>query len=265
MKYCMCLILTLFFGGSAFSQSYAEKMVLATFKIFNEKSTATGFVLEVEGGRQFLVSAAHVFEKMKGDKAVLVSRKKKDGGYERKELGIAVRDGEKPLWVKHLDHDVAVLELDLPEDSGVQALPLSVLASDEVARASGYTVGTDVLVLSYPTRVEANGAGFPIARRGGVASFPVLPMAENSLMMVDFTTFEGDSGGPVFIRQAGEGDEMPLVLGLVIAQFRHTEMLETFTGSQTINHPLGLSSVVQALAIREVVQKATLSKEEEAK
>ena len=42
----------------------------ATHKLFNEKSTATGFVLAAEDGRNFLVTAAHVFEKMEGEAAV---------------------------------------------------------------------------------------------------------------------------------------------------------------------------------------------------
>ena len=46
---------------------FSEEVVRATYKLFNEKSTATGFVLEAEDGRKFLVSAAHVFDKMEGD------------------------------------------------------------------------------------------------------------------------------------------------------------------------------------------------------
>lgn len=229
--------------------------MLATYKLSNEESTATGFVLEAEDGRRFLVTSAHVLEKMAGETAVLVSRTEKDGEYFRKDVKLAVRDGKKPLWVKHLKQDVAVMELELPEDSGVQALPVSVLATDDLAQSSGYTVGSGVVVLGFPTRFEVNGAGFPVARRGGVASFPVIPMAKNPTVIVDFTTFEGDSGGPVFMRLNG-GNGKPLLVGLVVSQFRHTEKLKTFTGTQTIHHSLGLSTVVQAEAIRETLELA---------
>ena len=252
MKIHRVLALLLLMASSAFAQAYAERMVEATFKVFNEKSTATGFVLKTEDGRQFLVSAAHVFEKMSGEKAILVSRTERDEVFNRKDIEIRVRKGERPLWFRHAKQDVAVLELDLPDDSGVLALPDSVLATDGAMRSKEFTVGTDVLVFGFPTRFEVNGAGFPVCRRGAVASFPILPMSKNSTMIIDFTTFEGDSGGPVFIRN---GDQ-PMVVGLVASQFWHTENLKTFNTKQTINHSLGLATIAQASVIRQTLDMA---------
>lgn len=110
---CVCKPLAFLVAASQ-AQIFSEEMVLATHKLFNEKSTATGFVLQAEDGRRFLISAAHVFEKMEGESAVLVSRTQDEGtygDYQRKDVKIAVRDGEKlktftgtqttnhPLWL----------------------------------------------------------------------------------------------------------------------------------------------------------------------
>ena len=252
------LLLLFFLGGVVRAQTFSEGMVLATHKLFNEKSTATGFVLEAEDGRRFLVTAAHVFEKMEGEAAVLVSRTQDagaDGQFQRKDVKIAVRDGEKPLWVKHPTQDVAAMELKVPEGSGVRPLPIAILAEDTAAAAAGFTVGVEVWVLGYPTRFEVNEIGFPVCRRGCVASYPVVPIGKHPTMIIDYSTFEGDSGGPVFIRRHGE-DRKPMLVGLVVSQFRHTENLETFTGKQTINHPLGLATVAQAGVIRETLELA---------
>ena len=59
----------------------------------------------------------------------------------------------------------------------------------------------------------------------------------------------------MFLEKSG-GAQEPLVVGLVVAQFRHTENLETFSGKQTIHHPLGLSTVAHAEAIRQTLKKA---------
>ena len=251
------LLLIALLASSAGAETFAEKMVLATYKLYNAKSTATGFVVEVEEGRHFAVTSAHVFERMEGEKAILVLRKKMpDGTYERHDHEIDVRDGENPLWVKHADQDVAVLELDvdLPDGVELRCVQREALATEAAALESGLGVGADVLICGYPTRFEVNGAGFPVTRRGCVASFPVVPVSKHPTMTIDFATFEGDSGGPVFLKK--KGGEGPLVVGVVVSQFRHTEKFETFTGSHTVNHPLWLSTVVQATSILETLEAA---------
>ena len=72
MRTILCILSAL--SVSATAQIFSEQAARATYKLFNEGSTATCFVLEDEGGQQYVVTAAHVFEKMSGEKAVLVSR-----------------------------------------------------------------------------------------------------------------------------------------------------------------------------------------------
>jgi len=257
-----CFLIALI--GSAGADSFAEKVVLATYKLFNETSAATSFVVEGKDGKRYLVSAAHVFENGEGEQSVLVMRKKKaDGTYLRHDQKIKVRDGKKPLWVKHPEQDVAVLELKVkpPADVEIYAVAEAALATGDSGKKGGLGVGSDVLICGYPTRFEVNKAGFPVTRRGCVASFPISPVASHPTMLVDFTTFEGDSGGPVFLKSGTEGEE-PLVVGLVVSQFWHTEKLKTFSGRQTINHSLGLSTITQATSILETLEVARGKKKE---
>ncbi len=77
--------------------------------------------------------------------------------------------------------------------------------------------------------------------------------------MIDFTTFGGDSGGPVFIadpRHSGcEDDERPLVLGIVVSQLRHDEKLVIMNEERTVHHPMNLSTVVDAQFVRETIEQ----------
>ena len=112
----------LFWLPLAHGDEAAEKLVLATYKLANESSTATGTVYrrEIEEGKShcLLVTAAHVFEAMKGDACVLVSRtQREDGVFMRQDIQVPVRREGKPLWKKHTAEDIAVLLL--PESISV--------------------------------------------------------------------------------------------------------------------------------------------------
>jgi hypothetical protein len=127
------LLLFWLLGGAVRAQAFSEEVVRATHKLFNEKSTATGFVL-------------------------------------------------------------AAMGLEGPAGSGVKPLPIAVLADDPAAASAGFTVGSNVLVLGFSTRFEVAKLGFPVCRRGCIASFPVVPIDQNPTMIIDYSTFEGDSG-----------------------------------------------------------------------
>jgi hypothetical protein len=92
-----------------------------------------------------------------------------------------------------------------------------------------------------------------VARNGILASHPIQPVAEYHTFLVDFTTFDGDSGGPVLTRGT---NGHPLVVGMVLAHMRHDERITLEYEERTIHHPLGLGTAVQARFIRETVEKA---------
>ncbi|MEO1993958.1 MAG: serine protease, partial [Planctomycetaceae bacterium] len=196
---------------SAMAEDYATRMLRATCKIIHKDSTATCFLVESsiadpDKRVAVLVTANHVLNQMQSETAVLALRKRReDGGYARHEVTIAVRSGDKPLWIKHPTHDVAVLNVTLPNDVTSRPLPLACLASEESVRVAGIHIGQSMLAFSYPVRFEANAAGFPIARKLVLASHPLAPVKTHPVFLADMHTFPGDSGGPVFLLDPRSG------------------------------------------------------------
>ncbi len=235
------------------------RMLEATFKLFNTSSTATGFFVQPEGaaaeGKAVVVTAAHVFKKMKGDMAIVVLRQPQaDGTWKRRDHSFPIRADGKDLWTSHPSLDIAAMRIALPADAHVVPVPMSRLATEEAIQAARVHFGSPLLVLGYPTRFEANKAGFPIVRHASVASFPLTPVGPHQTFLADFTTFAGDSGGPVILSggTASAADGL-LVMGLVLSQFRHDEKHETLYEERSIHIPLMLANVVHATYIRETI------------
>ncbi|MFP6872127.1 MAG: serine protease, partial [Verrucomicrobiales bacterium] len=233
----------------------AEHIVHSTFKLFNSGSTATCFLVHREDSpdNPVIISAAHVFEKMKGDTAIIVLRNKDDSGkYQRHDHEIQVRDKKKSLWTRHPKHDIAVLPLaKKPDGIPCPSLAATLLASTGKLKESGITICKSVFVLGYPERTEANSGGFPVARHATVASFPLTPVKHYPSFMIDFNTFGGDSGAPVFAE--GSSGTLPLIIGIVAAQYRYDEKLKMLNEERSVHHPLGLSKVLHSQFIIETL------------
>ena len=239
----------------AAASDFATEMVEATFKLFHADSTGTCILVRREAPDQalYLVTAAHVFEGTKGETAIVVLRRgTDDGSFQRHDHTITVRRDGKPLWVRHATEDIAVLRLSEPPPVPVKALPMASLADESRLTAAGLHICSPLFVLTYPQRFEANDAGFAVARQGIIASHPFLPIQAHHTYLASFTTFAGDSGGPVFVAGA---DDHPLLVGIVIAQFRHDEQVKTEYEERTIHHPLGLGTVLHAQFVRDTIEQ----------
>ncbi len=229
--------------------SYLETAMHATFKLFNESSTATCFLLKDPAtGEIYLVTSAHVLGMAMGEKSILVLRKPDaDGKYERSDHPIAIREGKKDLWTEHPEHDIAAMRLSFPEGVPEENATLSLNALE----ASGLAYGGKTMVLSYPARFESSPAGFPVARQGVVASFPVYPEEDHPVFLIDFTAWSGDSGGPVLLERDGE----PVIAGLVTSKIDDNETIESATESRKIKHSLGLGKAVHSSLILETIRR----------
>jgi hypothetical protein len=235
---------------------FATEMVDATYKLFNVDSTATSILVRREAPDQsyYLVTAAHVMEQIKGDSAIVVLRDRQaDGSYQRRDHTVTIRRDGKPLWVRHASEDVAVLRLPEPPPGQVNALPLADIADEARLTAAELHICSPLYVLTYPQRFEANDAGFAIARQGIIASHPFLPVQRYHTYFANFTTFAGDSGGPVFV--AGT-NRQPLLIGMVLAQSRHDESITMEYEERTIHHPLELGTVLHAQFVRDTIEQA---------
>lgn len=240
----------------ACAADFATTMMEATFKIFHPDSTSTCFLMKRADpdAAIYLVTTAHTVERMKGETAVLVLREMKpDGSYERRDHTIPIREKEQPLWARHAKEDVAVLRLAEPLPVAVPTVSEADLAKEEDLKTAGVHICSPLFVLTYPQRFEANGAGFPVARQGVFASPPLLPVPAHPTFLADFTTFAGDSGGPVFI----EGNnQRPLIAGIVIAQHHHEDKIRSEYEERTIRHPLGMGTILHASYVRETLEQA---------
>lgn len=249
-------------AASAAAQSPRPKtdLVLATVRISNPKSTATAFILHrpaAEPGqpaRPVLVTAAHAFERSEGEEmSVLYRRKEPDGSFAKAPAQVKVRTEQTPLWTKHAKQDVAVLPIELPSGIQVPVLSLDCLANDEDLKTG--EPGDLVRCVGFPHGAvfEPNAAGFPVVRLGCIAGYPLVP-SERQPLLVDYNTFEGDSGGIVYWEKpAGDGKPVCKILGLIQGQHMFNQRYEFPYETGEFRKQLGLAIVVQAQAIRETI------------
>jgi hypothetical protein len=234
----------------------AEDALRATVRLFDGGTSGTGFFVATgdaadAGKRNLLVTAAHVFESMKGDKCTAVFRLiDRDRGFGRKQSNLVIRNGQAPLWVRHPDFDIAVLPVDLPEGVDVKAYDDRQIADGKFAEEGRIGVGHDVYVPCFPTQLEANPAGWPILRRGAIASHPLTPLSSAKTMLVDYTNFNGDSGAPVVVWFEKE----PIVVGIVSAMHRQSDKTTTPFEERTVHTSMGLGIAVQSPFIRQTIE-----------
>ncbi len=252
----LAVCFSLCIAPTCFAADFATEVMQATFKFFHKDSTSTCFLVRRADpdSAVYLVTTAHTLERTHGETAVIVLREEQpDGDYVRRDFSIAIRKVDKPLWRRHEKMDVAVLKIAQPLPVPVAALPISALADTAGLKASGAHLCGSLFVLTYPQRFEANGAGLPVARHGVFASHPQLPIAKHPTFLADYTTFAGDSGGPVFIETA---DHHPLIVGLAIAQTHHVDRTKSEYEERIVRYPLGLGTVLHAQFIRDTIELA---------
>ncbi|OWK44508.1 hypothetical protein FRUB_02440 [Fimbriiglobus ruber] len=250
-------------------EDFNTQLMRATVKVGHEKSTGTGFILTrpdpaaPKRVQYVLITAAHVFERMTGDEATLSFRKKEaEGVFKKESQTIAVRAAGKPAWTQHPSEDVAVMVVTPPAGVDLPALSVDLLATDDTLARFKVHPGDTVSCLGYPHRVEANDAGFPVLRTGAIAGYPLTPTKVTKTFLLSINSFEGDSGGPVYLADpnratAGPGkrEDARLILGLIVSQQFLDEELKTIYGTTKVRHRLGLAAAVHAAYVRETVNR----------
>jgi hypothetical protein len=246
------------------------EMMGLTFKIANPDSTGTCFLIsrpaaDVGQTETILVTAAHVLEKASGPEAILVLREKRtDGKLVRKEVTLKIREKGAPLWVKHPEADAAALKVRLPDDASFDALPIEQIAGEADFQSGKLRTGDEVWIFCYPAKLEANAAGFPILRRGTVASYPLTPTATFKDYLVDMPSFGGNSGAPVIVSRRQDptqkkSPQRPWIVGLVSGMHRQTDKATLDLADLTFHHPLGLSIIVPGEFIRQTLDRVPRS------
>ncbi len=250
-------IATVFISTSPFllADPY-EDALRATVRITNGKASGTGFIVatgeKADAGKQhLLVTAAHVFRDMAGEICTLIFRAPgKDGSFVRKEVKLTIKKGDEPLWKKHKEMDVAAIAFNLPDGVDVKPFELNQIASAKFVKEGKVRVGQDVCIPCYPANLEANKAGWPILRRGSIASHPLYPLSSAKTFFVDSSSFGGESGAPVVVSVDGKA----YVVGLITSMQRQTDKSKMPFEERTVHTPLGLGIAVQAPLVREVIE-----------
>ena len=235
----------------------AEAALRGTVRLTNGSVSGTGWVVAVPGPddavQHVLVTANHVFDGMKTPDCRIVYRVPGKGGvFDRREEKVAIRDGDKARWVRHPELDAAALRIDVPKGVDLQPFPFDRVADESWTAKKKVRVGQDVFVPCFPVQRESNAAGWPVLRKGSLASHPLAPAAAVKTFFVDYSHFGGDSGAPVVAYPNGE----PLVVGLVFAMLRQTNTAVTPFEERTYHVPIDLAVAVHSAHVRTVIDRA---------
>ena len=267
MRLCAVLV-ALLWCTSAFAQTdIGSGLMRATFKIEGPGSTGTAFVVgrpmksDPKRAWNVLVTAAHVLEHIKGDKAVLHCRKKKGNTYERSPITIQIRKEGRALWTKHRKADIAVMYLPLPPDVDLYLIGTGTFITDNEIKQFEVHPGDRLLALGFPFGAEGNVFGFPILRSGSIASFPVTRAEGGDTFLFDFEVQRGNSGGPVFMYEENPGYGGLLhvggyhgIIGIVSQGKTITERKHFLFKTRTELHPINVAVVVHASLIKEAIE-----------
>ena len=245
-------------------------MMRNTYKIEGEDTIGSCFLIgkpyKKDPNRAYfvLVTAAHIFEQMKGDEATIYLRRKQNGDIFLKiPWKIKIRQDSDALWVKNKSGiDVAVMYVRLPKDIDVQLLPTTMFANDKILTNFEIHPGDEMCCLGFPFGTEANKAGFPILRSGRVASFPLVPTQKYESFLLDFQVFKGNSGGPVYFVESNRNyaggthiGKIQFIAGLVSKEFNITETIKSLYETKQQIHPLALAVIIHASHILETINQ----------
>ncbi len=236
-------------------------MMDATIQIGGPSNTAgketcgSGFFIDgpsrqtPEKAQYTLVTAAHVFERIGGDYAQFALRVKRGNQIVRNVVTVAIRKSGIRLYAKHPNVDISVMRVTLPNDNAHAMVNWPALATDEVFANLNIHPGDEMFAVGYPLCRMANPQGYPMLRRGSVATpihVPGLPLTGFSL---DVPTFEGNSGGPVYF------DYSDRMTGGVSAKGQTHRYIAGVVSQRMYgaNEPLLMAGVVPAKFIAEAV------------
>jgi len=233
-------------------------LISATVQIDQNNGNATrrvgtAFLIEAprpDGSpRTVLVTAHHVLDGMAAPEARIGWRiEMPGGGWRFAPEPLRIRDeAGAPIWTKHPERDIAVMEISAPPVFARAAIPLGWLASGDDLANWQVGPGDELLTLGFPRGYSANTAGFPILRTGRIASWPLTPVERFPVFLLDFPVFPGNSGGPVFWTPAARKlpgtvqPQHPFVAGVLTSEVRPSD------------EPLGIGVVAHAVYVREAV------------
>lgn len=192
------------------------------------RKVGTGFLISApkpDGTpRTVLVTAQHVLNVMPSATARIGWRAQDaQGEWRFAPADLAIRDASgAPLWTRHPQRDIAVMEIAAPEMFANAAIPMEWLGDETTLERWRFGPGDELMALGFPHGLSSNRAGFPILRLGRISSYPLTPISQFNSFLLDFSVSQGNSGGPVFWvpaarRPAGAPiPEHPYIAGVLV-------------------------------------------------
>jgi hypothetical protein len=204
------IALSAFIGCSASADDLNTHLMNSTFEIIGpsaqkpgQQTLGTVFFMgkPTEGNptqaNYVLITAAHVLDRIAGDTALLVLRRKRaDGMYAKLPFPIPIRANGKNLYMKNPTADVVAMFAALPSDADISLLPITLLADDTTLKQLEIHPGDALMCLGFPLNIDENG--FPVIRSGVLASYPITPADTVKQYYYNFHVFPGNSGGPIY-------------------------------------------------------------------
>ncbi|WP_157605913.1 trypsin-like serine protease [Schlesneria paludicola] len=233
-----------------------EDLLAATFRLTDGEHSGTCFIVSVPAAsatvphKCVLATAAHVLDQMDADECDLILRSRTvDDCYVRKVVSIKIREGQRDLWTAHPDLDVAAMPIDLPADATVAPIPFELIADESQLINRTIRVGQETWISCFPAKLESNEAGWPVLRRGSIASHPLIPLKANKTILIDYKVFGGDSGAPI----ATIVNNRPLIVGVASSMQQQTDRSTLPFEERVMHTPMGLSIAVQSAYLRDTI------------
>jgi hypothetical protein len=219
-----------------------------------KETCGSGFFIGVDStpapeSQYVFVTAAHVLERIAGDTARFALRVKRDGQIVRTVVTVPIRKSGIRLYAKHPNADVSAMRVTLPSNNAHSMVSWPPLATDEVFTKLGIHPGDEMFSVGYPLCTMANPQGYPMLRRGAVATPIDVPGVVLTGFYLDSPTFEGSSGGPVYF------DYSDRTIGGVSSKGVHRYVAGIVSQRMySSNEPLVMTGVVPAKFIAEAVK-----------
>jgi hypothetical protein len=238
----------------------------------------------------FLVTARHLAEELEGNDFYLrVNRN--DGS-----IAVIKVNAETPWWYhpsekQHVDAAVTVFAPANQEDLDIRTIPIDMFADELVISEHDIGTGDEVFITGLFTKVVETTRNIPIVRTGTVAMMPgeKIPFGKDLIeaYLIESRSIGGLSGSPVFVREtvkmpvgirfkagvklnnvndATPGESFDRVemqgtgrfyfFGSVIG---HWEIPNGFTTSKTEAVNMGISPIVPAQKIKEILLQPAIA------
>lgn len=258
-------VVTLWLQGTGSVADVYEDAMRATVRVISGDASGTAFVVRLPGqgtsSQSYrLVTAGHVLEQMQDAACQVVFRRQGEGhAFVRHEVTVPIRDDGEPLWVRHPEVDVAVLPIQRPAEVDIQPFDIARVATEAFVEDGRIRVGLDVCIPGFPATLESSPAGWPVLRRGSIASHPLAPLAQVRSFLVDVSSFGGESGAPVVAAIDGRAT----VIGLISGMQRQTDKATMPFEERVMHTPMGLGIAIPSAFILELMDNKGSSDAEE--